>query len=147
MIYTESPANPTCRLTDLDAVGQIAIDFAKTNGVKKPWVMCDSTFATPFHQRCCETAGVDVAIHSATKYAIHSSLPLRLLPPCSLCSPTMHLRILIHMPASEHVLAHTDGPHRSPHRSPTPLAHTGTLAATRTSWRALSPPTLPSTST
>ena len=36
--------------------------------MKKPWVMCDSTFATPFHQRCLETRGVDVAIHSATKY-------------------------------------------------------------------------------
>ncbi|EOD06773.1 hypothetical protein EMIHUDRAFT_106701 [Emiliania huxleyi CCMP1516] len=34
----------------------------------KPWVMCDSTFATPFHQRCLEVPGVDVAIHSATKY-------------------------------------------------------------------------------
>ena len=30
--------------------------------------MCDSTFATPFHQRCLEVPGVDVAIHSATKY-------------------------------------------------------------------------------
>jgi methionine-gamma-lyase len=68
VVYTESPANPTCRLTDLDAVGQIAIDWAAKTGNKKPWVMCDSTFATPFHQRCLETPGVDVAIHSATKY-------------------------------------------------------------------------------
>ena len=61
VVYTESPANPTCRLTDLDAVGQIAIDWAAKTGNKKPWVMCDSTFATPFHQRCLETPGVDVA--------------------------------------------------------------------------------------
>lgn len=49
-------------------MGRIAIEHAKKNGGVKPWVMCDSTFATPFHQRCLETDGVDVAIHSATKY-------------------------------------------------------------------------------
>lgn len=68
LLYTESPANPTCRLTDLAAVGKVAMDHAAKHGTKKPWVMCDSTFATPFHQRCLETEGVDVAIHSATKY-------------------------------------------------------------------------------
>jgi len=68
VVYTESPANPTCRLTDLDAVGAIVIEYASKHGIKKPWVMCDSTFATPYHQRCLETPGVDLAIHSATKY-------------------------------------------------------------------------------
>ena len=68
VVYTESPANPTCRLTDLDAVATIVSDWAMSTGKEKPWVMCDSTFATPFHQRCLETRGVDVAIHSATKY-------------------------------------------------------------------------------
>lgn len=67
VLYTESPANPTCRLTDLEAIGKIALDHGAKHGTK-PWVMCDSTFATPFHQRCLETAGIDVAIHSATKY-------------------------------------------------------------------------------
>ena len=67
VVYTESPANPTCRLTDLDAVSEIVKSYSKSTGIKKPWVMCDSTFATPFHQRCLETDGVDVAIHSATK--------------------------------------------------------------------------------
>ena len=67
VIYTESPANPTCRLTDLNAVGAIA-DAWEAKGHTRPYVMCDSTFATPFHQRCLETPGVDVAIHSATKY-------------------------------------------------------------------------------
>merc|ERR1712118_457508 len=37
-------------------------------GTRKPWVMVDSTFATPYHQRCLEIDGVDVSIHSATKY-------------------------------------------------------------------------------
>lgn len=69
VVHTESPANPTCRLTDLAAVAA-AVDAhtAAHPGTERPWVFCDSTFATPFHQRCLETAGVDVAIHSATKY-------------------------------------------------------------------------------
>ena len=37
-------------------------------GHNRPLVMCDATFASPFHQRCLEIPGVDVAIHSATKY-------------------------------------------------------------------------------
>ena len=67
VVYTESPANPTCRLTDLAAVGALVTAWAERTGNKKPWVMCDATFATPFHQRSLEIPGVDVAIHSATK--------------------------------------------------------------------------------
>ena len=66
-MYTESPANPTCRLTDLAAVAKVC-DAHAAAGHIWPWVMCDSTFATPYHQRCLEVPGVDVAIHSATKY-------------------------------------------------------------------------------
>ena len=52
VVYTESPANPTCRLTDLHKVGQIVDDHAAAHPDEpRPWVMCDSTFATPFHQR------------------------------------------------------------------------------------------------
>ena len=68
VVYTESPANPTCRLTDLEAVARLADAHGQTAGNTRPIVMCDSTFATPFHQRCLELPGVDVAIHSATKY-------------------------------------------------------------------------------
>jgi len=68
VVYTESPANPTCRLTDLEAVGALVAAWATEHGLKKPIVMCDATFATPFHQRCLEIGGVDVALHSATKY-------------------------------------------------------------------------------
>ena len=75
VVYTESPANPTCRLTDLAAVGALVTEWAERTGNKKPWVMCDATFATPFHQRSLEIPGVDVAIHSATKYATHPSPP------------------------------------------------------------------------
>lgn len=67
VLYVESPANPTCRLTDLAAVSAVANQHLAA-GHQRPWVMCDSTFATPFHQRCLETEGVHVAIHSATKY-------------------------------------------------------------------------------
>lgn len=67
VVYTESPANPTCRLTDLEAVTAI-VDQHAAAGHTRPWVMCDGTFATPFHQRCLENPGMDVAIHSATKY-------------------------------------------------------------------------------
>ena len=79
VVYTESPANPTCRLTDLAAVGALVTEWAERTGNKKPWVMCDATFATPFHQRSLEIPGVDVAIHSATKYATHLSPPPPLL--------------------------------------------------------------------
>jgi cystathionine beta-lyase/cystathionine gamma-synthase len=68
VVYTETPANPTCRLTDLEAVGAIVDSHAAKSGQPRPWVMCDTTFATPFHQRCLEIPGVNVAIHSATKY-------------------------------------------------------------------------------
>ena len=67
VVYTESPANPTCRLTDLNAVSRICDEHA-AKGHTRPIIMCDSTFATPFHQRCLEYPGVDIAIHSATKY-------------------------------------------------------------------------------
>jgi len=67
VVYTESPANPTCRLTDLEAVARVT-DAHAAAGHTRPIIMCDSTFATPFHQRCLEIPGVDVAIHSATKY-------------------------------------------------------------------------------
>ncbi len=67
VIYTETPANPTCRLTDLPAIAAIA-DAHAAAGRPRPLVMCDGTFATPYHQRVLEIPGIDVAIHSATKY-------------------------------------------------------------------------------
>ena len=87
VVYTESPANPTCRLTDLAAVGALVTEWAERTGNKKPWVMCDATFATPFHQRSLEIPGVDVAIHSATKYATHPSPPPHTPLHHARCSP------------------------------------------------------------
>ncbi|OEU21485.1 Cys_Met_Meta_PP-domain-containing protein [Fragilariopsis cylindrus CCMP1102] len=77
VVYTETPANPTMRLTDLAGVGKVvdehygvAVDTvgSDANKRKRPWVMVDGTFATPYHQRVLDIDGIDVSIHSATKY-------------------------------------------------------------------------------
>ncbi|MDT7604830.1 MAG: hypothetical protein QOF61_2827, partial [Acidobacteriota bacterium] len=60
LIYTETPTNPVMTLTDLRAVAEIARARSVTT-------MCDNTFATPVNQRPIEL-GVDVVVHSATKY-------------------------------------------------------------------------------
>ncbi|MCA1557272.1 MAG: aminotransferase class I/II-fold pyridoxal phosphate-dependent enzyme [Acidobacteria bacterium] len=60
LIYLESPSNPLLRLTDLKAVTKLA----RARGIK---TVIDNTFATPVNQRPLEL-GVDVVIHSATKY-------------------------------------------------------------------------------
>jgi len=77
VVYTETPANPTCRLTDLKGVAQVvdehygpALDMVGSDVAdrSRPFVMVDGTFATPYHQRVLDIPGVDVAIQSATKY-------------------------------------------------------------------------------
>jgi len=77
VVYAETPANPTMRLTDLAGVGKvvdeyygIAINTPGTDPKKRvrPFVMVDGTFATPYHQRVLDIDGIDVSIHSATKY-------------------------------------------------------------------------------
>merc|ERR1712238_61366 len=77
VVYAETPANPTMRLTDLAGVGQVvdahygvAVDTPGTDPKQRvrPYVMVDGTFATPYHQRVLDIPGIDVSIHSATKY-------------------------------------------------------------------------------
>ncbi|KAL7520208.1 hypothetical protein ACHAWX_004949 [Stephanocyclus meneghinianus] len=70
VVYCETPANPTCRITDLRGVGRVVDEsFGKReNNPNRPWVMVDGTFATPYHQRSLDIPGVDVSIHSCTKY-------------------------------------------------------------------------------
>ncbi|AGK52224.1 trans-sulfuration enzyme family protein [Bacillus sp. 1NLA3E] len=60
LLYTESITNPLLRVQDLDEFVQIA----KKHGLI---TLVDNTFATPYH---CQpyTKGVDIVIHSATKY-------------------------------------------------------------------------------
>ena len=77
VVYAETPANPTCRLTDLAGVAKAvdehygpALDIPGTDVTdrKRPWIMVDGTFATPYHQRVLDIPGVDIAMQSATKY-------------------------------------------------------------------------------
>jgi methionine-gamma-lyase len=70
VVYCETPANPTCRITDLSGVGKVVDEFYGTReeNPNRPWVMCDGTFATPYHMRPLDFTGVDVSIQSCTKY-------------------------------------------------------------------------------
>jgi len=70
VVYCETPANPTCRITDLKGVGQVVNEYYGTReeNSNRPWVMVDGTFATPYHCRPLDFEGVDVSIQSCTKY-------------------------------------------------------------------------------
>jgi len=61
VVYAESPCNPTMRLTDLYALGDLAIQ----RGV---FLVVDATFATPYHVQVLSIPGVSVSLHAATKY-------------------------------------------------------------------------------
>lgn len=72
MFLIESPSNPLLQITDLKAVA----DIARSRGIL---TLADNTFATPFNQRPVEF-GVDLVVHSATKYlGGHSDLTAGLL--------------------------------------------------------------------
>ena len=60
LILTETPANPTLKLTDLAAISEIA----RAHGIPHA---VDNTFLTPYYQRPLEL-GADMSIHSTTKY-------------------------------------------------------------------------------
>ena len=60
LIFTETPANPTLKLTDIAAISAIARERAIPHAV-------DNTFLTPFYQRPLEL-GADLSVHSTTKY-------------------------------------------------------------------------------
>jgi cystathionine gamma-synthase len=60
MILSESPTNPYLRVVDVPRL----VEIACRHGLK---TVIDSTFATPINQRPLEF-GVDLVIHSATKY-------------------------------------------------------------------------------
>ncbi|MFT5218177.1 MAG: cystathionine gamma-lyase [Planctomycetota bacterium] len=60
LIFTETPANPTLKLTDIAAVSEIA------RAHKIPHVV-DNTFLTPYFQRPLEL-GADITLHSTTKF-------------------------------------------------------------------------------
>ena len=60
LAYLETPANPSLRLTDIEAVA----DLAHQHGAR---VAVDNTFATPYCQRPL-TLGADLVVHSTTKF-------------------------------------------------------------------------------
>ena len=60
MLWIESPTNPLMKVTDLEAMAEIA----KENGL---YYGMDSTFATPVFLRPLEF-GADMVVHSTTKY-------------------------------------------------------------------------------
>ncbi|WP_027091618.1 trans-sulfuration enzyme family protein [Cohnella thermotolerans] len=59
-VFLETPSNPTLKITD---IAEIAA-WAKERGLL---TMLDNTFMTPYHQRPIEH-GIDIVIHSATKF-------------------------------------------------------------------------------
>ncbi|WP_373059053.1 PLP-dependent aspartate aminotransferase family protein [Zunongwangia sp. H14] len=60
VIYIETPSNPLLTVTDIKAVAEIA----KKHGLVS---MIDNTFASPVNQNPIDL-GIDVVLHSATKY-------------------------------------------------------------------------------
>jgi methionine-gamma-lyase len=72
VFWIETPSNPLVRITDISAVTKIARE-------KDITTIADNTFATPYNQRPLEL-GVDIVIHSATKYlGGHSDLTAGLM--------------------------------------------------------------------
>lgn len=60
LFWIESPSNPLLKITDIEAVANIAAQ-------NKIISIIDNTFATPFNQKPLKL-GVDLIVHSATKY-------------------------------------------------------------------------------
>lgn len=60
LVFSESPTNPYLNVADL-------VELKRIKEKKNVLVIIDSTFATPFNQRPLEW-GMDLVIHSATKY-------------------------------------------------------------------------------
>ncbi len=60
LVLTETPANPTLKLTDLAAVSELT----RARGILHA---VDNTFLTPYYQRPLEL-GADLVVHSTTKY-------------------------------------------------------------------------------
>jgi len=62
IVYLETPANPTLKITDIEKVAGIVHSYNPAIRV-----ICDNTFSSPYVQRPLEH-GADIVVHSATKY-------------------------------------------------------------------------------
>lgn len=60
LFLTETPANPTMKLSDIAAISEIAQKAGAVHVV-------DNTFLTPYYQRALDL-GADLSLHSTTKY-------------------------------------------------------------------------------
>ena len=60
MIWVETPTNPLLKIADLRAIA----NFAKQHGLIS---VCDNTFCSPYIQNPLDF-GIDIVVHSATKY-------------------------------------------------------------------------------
>ena len=60
VFLTETPANPTMKLSDIAAISEIAQAAGAVHVV-------DNTFLTPYYQRALDL-GADLSLHSTTKY-------------------------------------------------------------------------------
>jgi cystathionine beta-lyase/cystathionine gamma-synthase len=60
LLYVETPSNPNLSVTDLQFVGKLG----KERGIL---TLCDNTFCSPINQQPARW-GIDVVLHSATKY-------------------------------------------------------------------------------
>jgi cystathionine beta-lyase/cystathionine gamma-synthase len=60
LVLTETPANPTLKLTDIAAISEVT----RSRGIPHA---VDNTFLTPYYQRPLEL-GADLSVHSTTKY-------------------------------------------------------------------------------
>ena len=60
IVFTESPANPTLKVTDLAVVSEICREHDVLH-------VTDNTFLTPYYQRPFEL-GADIIVHSTTKF-------------------------------------------------------------------------------
>lgn len=61
VVYVETPANPTLKITDIRAVAEVVKQH------KDVKLVVDSTFASPYLQNPLDL-GADVVVHSATKF-------------------------------------------------------------------------------
>jgi cystathionine beta-lyase/cystathionine gamma-synthase len=60
MLFSETPANPTMKVSDIAAISEVAQQAGAIHCV-------DNTFLTPYYQRPLEL-GADLSLHSTTKY-------------------------------------------------------------------------------
>ena len=98
MFYLESPSNPLLTITDLEAVASIA----KQHDIL---TACDNTFMTPLSQQPL-ALGIDIAIHSATKFINgHSDIVAGLL---ATNDDALHDQLKIHQKALGGVLGVED---------------------------------------